>query len=180
MTTTLRFQFNLPHDVKATVIQDTHDAGSVVNYEHKYTMFDYQTKALLPDVVSVFNQRIHVNYEQGEMTNELTITYEVVNARPSRPLLVLDRQEVPAQSKALFEFKYVKEDGDASFKLLSIHRGINEIFMAGDGSGKWPRFEGTPLDFRHALEITFGRVCIPLVSAKFEQSPDLQIPLEAL
>ncbi len=57
---TLRFQFELPDDVKATVIQDVHDSSSVVNYTHEYTLFSYGCRALRSDVSMTFSQRAHV------------------------------------------------------------------------------------------------------------------------
>ncbi len=175
---TLRFQFELPDDVKATVIQDVHDSSSVVNYTHEYTLFSYGCRALRSDVSMTFSQRAHVIYHRGKMSNELTITYEITNARLEDAVTLFDDQTVPAQTTASLDFTYVKEDGDSKFKLASIHRGIDPIFVAGDGNDYFPSLDPITLDLRTELAIRDGAVYVPLLSSKFGGFDDVKVPLE--
>ncbi|MCP4526745.1 MAG: hypothetical protein GY833_12685 [Aestuariibacter sp.] len=178
--TTLRFRFQLPNEVNATVIQNTLDSSSVVNYEHTYHVFNYSSRAIRPDIISTADQRIHVNYEHGKMTDELSIVYTIINARMEEELELFGGQVIEAHSKACFEFKYVKADDGQSYELVSIHRGIDEVFTTRDG-GEIPKdVTQCVFDFRTSLPIVIRHLHVPMVSSKFGQTSDIQIPEEAL
>lgn len=175
---TLRFKFDLPNNVKATVIQDVQDARSTVNYEHLYDIYNYGSRIGRPDVISTLTQRIHASYQHGKLSNKLVITYGITNERLEEELHLFDSQTLPAQEKASLDFTYIKEDGDEHFKLASIHRGITEIFSAGNGSGYSPSLGDLCYDLRAQLVIRDGHAEVPLISAKFERFDAQKVPLE--
>lgn len=177
---TLRFKFDLPNNVKATVLQDVQDNRSTINYEHTYDIYDYGSRAHRPDIISTLTQRIHASYQNGKLANTLVITYGITNERLEEELHLFDSQTLPAQGKTCFDFTYIKEDGDEHFKLASIHRGVAEIFLAANGSGYSPSLEGLCYDLRKQLVIRDGHVEVPLISSKFERTDAQEVPLEIL
>jgi len=157
-----RFQFELANDVRATLVYDNSAEAHTLNYD-----YTYQQKSDRKSLLTII-QRVHTNYSNGVINDQIDVTYEIVN-HEKRGKKYLAGLDVSPNSKIFLEFKYERDDD--KYVLTEIIKGMDLLYDKSDvKNNSLVMLRESPINITSELIIEFGRFNIPLCKTESGES----------